>query len=364
MLTPFRPAVFACPMRYMHGKKTKRVWPPPYPAWPEIADPSTYYTLPTLYSYPAINSTMYWPWDSYRNDDDDGGEKLSLCELFRLHLPDLAEEKIQELTEKAEKGISIVNIFTAYESRKLLRSWCRRLVQIATVEGRDDPMWSAFARVHELGHDVSLSTERPTTIRLYSLASATFDLLRPDRVAQYANFWDVFQDHNGALVEYLDKTLILEELRATLFAFAYLGPDVRYSIEPDLRKHMAEEGTISLFDALANATDKDWLAAYHLSLLAECTPAHPIEGLHFLCRAEGGTLEMLWKEIYTKDQPSPHKVEWSINFRGSMNGRIKIDCIPHAQDGVDAIDHWSWIDLGKMLFLESLIPIHLSDAIK
>ena len=80
MPVPFRPAVFACPMRYLHGEKPKKVWPPPYPAWPEIADPSTLYTLPTVASHPAILHSCWSPrWlGDYFTNEFDNKEKI-LC---------------------------------------------------------------------------------------------------------------------------------------------------------------------------------------------------------------------------------------------------------------------------------------------
>src|SRR5918992_5706633 len=86
MLPPFRPAVFACPMRHVHGEKPKKVWPPPYPAWPEITDPSTFYTLPTVASHPAIECEC-WP----REISLDPIDNFTNRELFCLMFPDEAE---------------------------------------------------------------------------------------------------------------------------------------------------------------------------------------------------------------------------------------------------------------------------------
>jgi hypothetical protein len=69
------------------------------------------------------------------------------------------------------------------------------------------------------------------------------------------NFWDEFQKRNDTLLNYLDTALVLEELRANLFAFWALDPMIRVSIEPDLRKVMAEEDAISLFGRLILRTN-------------------------------------------------------------------------------------------------------------
>jgi hypothetical protein len=68
MPVPFRPAVFACPSRI--SKKPERVWTPPYPAWPELTNPSTFYTLPALGLYNGISMALYWPPQCYWNSKD------------------------------------------------------------------------------------------------------------------------------------------------------------------------------------------------------------------------------------------------------------------------------------------------------
>src|ERR687893_1637850 len=97
MPVPFQPAVFACPMRTVHGVKPKKVWPPPYPAWPELADPSTFYTLPTLASYPAIVCHS-WP----RELLSDSVDNLTDRELIYLMFPDDAEEILAMLPPTTE----------------------------------------------------------------------------------------------------------------------------------------------------------------------------------------------------------------------------------------------------------------------
>jgi hypothetical protein len=95
---PFRPAVFACPMRYMHGEKPKKIWPPPYPAWPEITDPSTLYTLPTVASHPAITKCVYsprWWLTGFAGD-------LTDREVIYVMFPDDAEEILAKLPPTTE----------------------------------------------------------------------------------------------------------------------------------------------------------------------------------------------------------------------------------------------------------------------
>jgi hypothetical protein len=309
MLSPFRPAVFACPMRYVHTEKPKKVWPPPSPAWPEIAHPSGYYTLPTLASHPAINLCIWWPREYC-------APRAESC--FKVDAP---------------LGIA-------------------------------DPEWDEFAFLHEAGHYFSFGTIRPTILEVNRIASGIFALIKKlslTGLLACENFWDEFQEGNKRLVNYLEKALILEELRASLFAFSLLDPNIRVSIEPDLRKVMNKEDAISyfgrpmlrtdLFDKLTRVTNEDWLAAFDLSILADYIPKDPLKRLHFLCnRGVDAGSQMLLDEASER----VYQAGWEVEIIDPMYGKPKIGFSPGKEYAVSTVQHLSLSDVREMVFLESL----------
>jgi hypothetical protein len=351
MLTPFRPAVFACPMRQRHGEKPKRAWPPPYPAWPELADPSTFYTLPTLCSHPDISMALCWPKESYWDSD----EKLSLSEHLHLLIPDLAEEIIQGITEKNIQSLEEMDTIDVF---KLFQSFSRGIAETMGMEGSLDPEWDAFAYLHEFGHYESFIIGRATTEKVSSLASAILDLLRPANVAQCGNFWTEFRTRNRALVDFLEKGLVFEEIRASLHALTFLDPDITASIKTDLRELMAEDGILGFFDKLTDATNEDWHAAMWLSLVAENTPADPIESLYFLC--SGGadvSSETQLSAIQlqkTFNRVRKDKAGWDVTFADPKDSTLAIEYTPPNKDEVGTTDHRSLADVKELVFLESL----------
>jgi hypothetical protein len=350
MLPPFRPAVFACPMRYMHTEKPKRVWPPPYPAWPEITDPSTLYTLPTLASHPAITLCLWHPswWDNYLNSVDCYTDR----ELVYVMFPDYAEEILAKFPPTAEDNYTM----TLELAMDLLGSQALSSGQVLAfaATGNANPEWSEFAINHEMGHFCSFEIPRPTILEVNRIASGIFDLFKKlslSNLTARENFWDEFQKGNNTLVNYLDKALILEEVRANLYAFWALDPRTRVTIEPDLRKVMAEDA-ISLFDTLANVTNEDWYAAFRLSLLAEYAPEDPLKRLHFLSkRGADDNSVMLLQEAIARWWDDPG---WSVQFEEPMYGTPEIDFTPPDEYAVSAVHHWSLSDVRELVFLESL----------
>jgi hypothetical protein len=351
MPVPFRPAVFACPMRYVHGEKPKKVWPPPYPAWPEIADPSTLYTLPTVTSHPAIMVCSWWPrWVSVGFPDH-----LTDREIIYVMYPDDAEEILAKLPPTTE------DIYR--EALALLDSQTqsRGTIRLFTAMGIADPEWSEFAWHHEIGHANSFRTPRPTIMEVNRKASEIFDLFKKLTLTECENFWDEFRKGNDTLVTYLDKVRILEELRANLYAFSKLDPMIRANIEPDLRKVMAEEDAISLFgrpilrtdlfDMLADITYEDWECAYDLSLLAEYSAADPLKRLHFLSkRGLHDYSAMMLAVSYSRMK----KTGWDIKLAEPMNRTPEIRFNPPREYAVSAVHQESLIDVAEMVFLESL----------
>jgi hypothetical protein len=360
MLPPFRPAVFACPMRYIHDEKPKRGWPPPYPAWPEITDPSGFYTLPTLASYPAITKCEYSPrWLLFALDAD-SAKYLTDREVIYLMFPDDAEEILAKLPPTTE------NIYMA-----TLRLLDRQTLSMGDVRlfgamGSADPEWSVFAYLHEIGHYLSFQTPRPTIMEVNRIASGVFDLFKQLSLSNFPickNFWDEFEKGNDALLRYLDQALILEELRANLYALSDLDPIIRANIEPDLRKAMAEGDAISLFgkpilrtvlfDRLADGMIEGLLAAYWLTIMAEFSPKDPLKRLDFLCRkGVDASSKMLLKVAVHRS----NKGGWEVNLVEPKHGtpEIRFTPLPLNEDAVSVLHHLSLSDVRELVFLESL----------
>jgi hypothetical protein len=351
MLPPFRPAVFGCPMRLTHGEKPKRVWPPPHPAWPEIADPSTYYTLPTLASHPAIEECFWSPrWESVGF-----AEHLTDREVIYLMFPDDAEELLAKLPPTTEDIYMGVLRLVGDQTASIGDA------RLFAARGIADPEWSVFAWNHELGHSFSFKATRPTILKVNRIGSGIFALFKKLTLTACENFWDEFHKCNDTLLRYLDKALIFEELRANFEAFENLDPIIRARIEPDLRKVMAKEGTISLFgrpilrtdlfDILAYITNEDWEVASWLTYLAEYSPADPLKRLYFLCK--NGLNEysaMILNVVITKK----YKAGWKIQLVEPKHGTPEIQLKPPNEDADSTMHHLSLSDVRELVFLESL----------
>jgi len=351
MPVPFRPAVFACPMRYIHGEKPKKVWPPPYPAWPEIADPSTFYTLPTLASHPAIEACFWSPkWTSVGY-----AEHLTDREVIYLMFPDNAEELLAKLPPTTE------DIYVGVLRLLDEQTESSGHVRLFATMGIADPEWSEFAWNHEMGHYFSFKTTRPTILEVNRIASGIFELFKKLTLKACENFWDEFQKSNDTLLRSLDKALIFEELRANFYAFADLDPIIRAKIEPDLRKLMAEEGTISLFgrpilktdlfDTLAYVTNEDWELASWLSYLAEYSPADPLKRLYFLFKrgVSDYSVMMLNALIHRR-----YKAGWRVELVEPKHGTPEISIRLPNENADSAVHHVSLSDVRELVFLESL----------
>jgi hypothetical protein len=139
MPVPFRPAVFACPMRYIHNEKPKKVWPPPYPAWPEIADPSTFYTLPTVSSHPAITQCEWHPkwWDADLAKYFAGRTDR---ELIYVMFPDDAEEILAKLPPTTENIYEMtLDLLDSHIYRMDMFAYSLRWA-VLTLNGLNSPM--------------------------------------------------------------------------------------------------------------------------------------------------------------------------------------------------------------------------------
>ena len=169
MVARSRLAVFACPMRHRFGSELDRVLPfPCYPAWPEISDPYTFYTLSTLNSFSAINRAFYW----VRHSFWDSSEELTLREHIHNIAPDLEEEIIQLNLQTLDE----INITIG--PQKLYQSLSRGVAPAAAMEGSAKPEWEAFAILHEMGHETSFTLMRPIIRKINKLTCDMFDVLR------------------------------------------------------------------------------------------------------------------------------------------------------------------------------------------
>jgi hypothetical protein len=178
MPVPFRPAVFACTMRYMHGAKPKSVWPSPYPAWPELADPSRFYTLPTLASHPAITDCSCRPrWCDQWWAHWDSADCYTDRDLIYVMFPNYAEEILARLPNTTQDIFTMVLDLLETESISV-QCFSSGLARYLAAMGSADPEWNTFAYFHEIGHCISLETTRPTIREVNRIASGSSDSLK------------------------------------------------------------------------------------------------------------------------------------------------------------------------------------------
>jgi hypothetical protein len=331
-------------MRYLHGEKPKSVWPPPYPAWPEIADPSTLYILPTVASHPAIRGCLWKSKWWYYGNSADSAKSFTDRELIYVMFPDDAEELLAKLPPTTEDIYPMV--LRLLDQQTITRGY----VRLFAAMGIADPEWSEFANEHEMGHFLSFLTTRPTIVELNRIASGIFALFKKLTLTACENFWDEFQKYNDTLVNYLDQALILEELRANLHAYYTLDPIIKANIEPNLRKKMTEDA-ISLLDTLADVTNEDWNTAYWLSIMAEFSPKDPIKRLHFLCKRE---VTDYWKKKLKVATKQWHEPGWEVQLVEHMYEMPEIFFTPINEDAGSAVHPLNLSDVRELVFLESL----------
>ena len=155
MFTPLRPAVFPCAGRRRYGKEPDRsLTSPPYPAWPEVAVPSTFYTFPTLCSSPTITMALYCPWDSYWGWEEPVTLRnyLLMTSEHEAHLP-----QIVDILSANSSVTSSVQAFWKVSAQllsgqKVLQTQIREIIQRTRAKGSGYPEWDAFAYLHDLGH--------------------------------------------------------------------------------------------------------------------------------------------------------------------------------------------------------------------
>jgi hypothetical protein len=339
MLTPFPPAVLACPKSQRQGEKPERVLPPPYPEWPEIALQSNFYNLATLLSFPAIGAALYSPDDDYW----DWNELISTTDFLKqTYVNDKKDLYLDILDTQGKRLLHVLphllpNVILPNTIVTKDNFGCMVLssgsVELLGKRGCNDPEWNTFAAFHDLGHWQAWSWLRSTTTKFTSLASAIFDFLKPESVSQCGDFWSEFAQRNMKVVEYLENSMILEELRATLIALSIYPTKTFASIEADIRKELMEQGTLRLFEGFI-ATNASWTSAAILTILAELSdPENPIRGLTIL----QNSLMELQSCNWTKDQwyrwleenIKPYIIKskmfqrtWQVNLYG-VKGKIR-----------------------------------------
>jgi hypothetical protein len=325
-------------MQHRNGKKSERASPPPYRAWPEIAHPLRLYMFPTLYSVSAITSALYWPsnsnWISYATIEEQEWAK----DLFNQNLPPGVERHSRE--------------YDQYHSQVLVKE--KREAGISQSQAE----WEVFCYYHELGHVLSLTSDLRVITKGKALAAAIFDLLRPAGVAQCRNFWAEFEMRNKAFLDHLEKVLALEELRATFYAFIFIHPDIRTSVAPELRKVMVKEVSIRLFDKVAEITNRNWAAAWCLTIYAEfaCGEEDPAKWLDVKCsepvlRVDKNLESRAMLELFLSDD----RPGWSVDLGGSTVFEVDINFIPPDDQGkISRVYHKNSEEVKEAILLESL----------
>jgi hypothetical protein len=282
------PAVFACPARIRNRAKLRIISSSShYPAWPEIADPSNFYTLPTLSSLPDIQIAMYLPY------------YVKSYDLKAFIAEPQSSKEVVYYDDYLDEDLNIYTNSTPF----FYNLGC----------SVDDPTWTTFAFLHDVGHYQSFMYERPTITNFNNFASNIFALLKPTGITQCSNFLEEFHEHNDALTEFIKKSLILEEVRANLFAWESLDYGLWAAIDDEMRKILRKDGTLCLFRKLASLGDG--YKAFWLTIKAEETNLDdPISGVNSLMRKPNWLQSFKYEIDYHRYEPA-----WLLSFYRSAS---------------------------------------------
>jgi hypothetical protein len=270
--------VFAC-----HSIKTTRPEvtspnPLPYKAWPAIEDWNRYYALPTI-------GGLYAP----HNPSDKKDMIESLIERFpqleqcRSRLWPMIEEYYRTHfgSEVNIQNFSVA-CFSVVATLFFGKASIYELGAVTDWYNMQIPKDDLFSGIHEIGHFYSLSIKRPATTEFKRTSLRIEEILQQVMTNSCDGFWDKFIDLNSKLANCLNKYLILEELRADIYAF-YSLPDYREKFIHQIYGEGSEGGKnedSELFYSLHTVTGGNLYCAWHLTILAEfLNPVNPVRAL-------------------------------------------------------------------------------------
>jgi hypothetical protein len=129
---------------------------------------------------------------------------------------------------------------------------------------------NAFSALHEGAHRLSFAINRPAIDVIRHITTAMFGLLKHQTTTDnHDDFWAKFNAFNDKLEEILETSLLLEELRATLFALGSLEPGSQRKIINDIYPEGEENREAKIFRELNSLTGDRWLYAWFLTLAVE-----------------------------------------------------------------------------------------------
>jgi hypothetical protein len=136
-----------------------------------------------------------------------------------------------------------------------------------------------YSMAHEGGHLYSFTLTRPAITHFKATWSAIENLLQQAAFGSDDGFWDKLNDLNSELKSCLSNSLVLEELRANLWALRFLPPEMQttfinriYGEESEKSRNKESE----IFYSLQFLTGRHLIRALIITLLVECLdPLNP-----------------------------------------------------------------------------------------
>ena len=277
----------------------------PFKAWPEIEDWLIYHALPTvniLYRPDVVLSLTdveFFTLPPGYSVKEQLNELLRLFpnrEEFMARLMSQFQEYVNTLgehiealygIENAQQGVNeyIANVLASLgelestyqpgyppDTKRSISSITEALTKMSSPE-------DTFSQYHENGHFYSFALTRPAIIKFKATWSAIEDLLQQAAIGGHEGFWDKFNDFNSKLKDCLSNSLVLEELRANLFALDKLPLDMQTTFINKVYGEESKNGInkeSEVFYTLQFLTGGRLMIALFLTILAECLdPSDP-----------------------------------------------------------------------------------------
>jgi hypothetical protein len=258
----------------------------PFKAWPGIQERDRYYLLPTIGAIYRLEWTS-----TTKIPEEEIIRAFPQLEPYRSHLMPMVVEyylsnfdkvfnthNFQVAVGKVVFDLLIGDVPASDVWLSLDNSWLTEAVKASSIE-------DMFSMSHESAHKNSFEIIRPATTQFKATWSGIEDLLQQAASGSSNDFWDKFTDLNNKLGACLTNSLVLEELRANIFAIqTFIGTP---NVQEEFIKKIYGEGRENarnnegkIFHSLRSVTGGDIDFAWALTLLAEClNPDNPLSAL-------------------------------------------------------------------------------------
>jgi hypothetical protein len=287
-----RSAVLACPS--LSDAKVTTKSSPRYQEWPELEDGLVFCTLPTIGAHFHPNlSIINKP--AFKRALDEMYIEPYKTQLLPLVLPYCQSHFGIEIKKPLEELLSSIS----YESAIIFQAigelvykmegfneneFARKLTKLLGLN-------NAFSVFHENGHRLSLALNRPATEIIRYTTAEIFNLLIEQAATnKHDGFWPEFNKLNTRLKNCLSIALVLEELRATIFALEVIPLESKQKIIDDVYPEKEKDLEYKVFSELRSLTGERGLFACFITLLVEILdPLNPL-----------GEMEKLRSELNAK----------------------------------------------------------------